>query len=77
MTDWQPIGSAPKDGTPVRLRWKHGAIGVGYKVAFMWCIGREPGKPPLGSQCEDEGPAEWMPITDAMRKRWAEMLGEG
>ena len=63
MTDWKPIESAPRDGTPVLVWLKKTSLGSHVHAAML----RPKGKPStIGHHFQfDVGePTHWMPIPD-------------
>jgi hypothetical protein len=58
LREWQPIATAPKDGTPVLVCEKNGWRCVAMFQDGLW----NPWVPFVKIQCE---PTHWMPLTPA------------
>lgn len=62
MTDWQPIDTAPKDGTPI-LVWN-----AGYVAVMCWwerCWEYANGIQRYWPRADEREPTHWMPLPDA------------
>lgn len=64
MGEWQPIETAPKDGTEVDV-WVADGTGGGYRIAdAYWCASRERWR--FNGQIHDiawtDDPTHWMPL---------------
>ena len=59
--DWQPIETAPKDGTHVLLGW---AVGVGLVLSGYWpdWRGRKAWVTCVGQYQGSAAPTHWMPL---------------
>jgi hypothetical protein len=78
MTDWQPIATAPKDGTPVLLRCRHGGYDADYVIEGWYEMGAFDrrwyeafGENPLNPQ-----PTHWMPLPAPPRDTIADSDGD-
>ncbi|MES2753815.1 MAG: hypothetical protein V4659_04045 [Pseudomonadota bacterium] len=65
MTDWQLIGTAPKDGTPIILAdWDQLCLisGCPHLGAGYWHIEMGEWVSAGGSDCPEETPTHWAPL---------------
>ena len=68
MTDWQPIETAPKDGTPI-LAWPCGdGWGGKFPYVVQWVPPNEHHdglwREAAGEQYDDFDPTHWMPLPE-------------
>lgn len=65
MADWQPIETAPRDGTPIRLRWQGEPPLSGDDTPDMQVVARWNGShfvsvDDVGMKCKNA--THWMPL---------------
>lgn len=65
MSEWQPIETAPKDGTPI-LVYRPAASGVGYiqKVSGDYAMLHKSGKWVWACSNDAAQPTHWMPLPE-------------
>lgn len=74
--DWQPIETAPKDGTSIlvadaddiyKVEWR-ADDGMSSKKTFSWCISESDRNDELGSGLIVDEPTHWMPLPQLPRE---------